>query len=94
MIEQMLDIVGFKNGEGQMTTGSSNANMIAMMIARNQALKEVKKQGLFNQKYLFAFVNKDAHYSLDKAANILGIGTDHLIKIATFEDSSMNTTLT
>ncbi len=93
MIEQMLDIVGFKNGEGQMTTGSSNANMIAMMVARNQALKEVKKQGLFNQKPLFAFVNKDAHYSLDKAANILGIGTHHLIKIATFEDGSINTTL-
>lgn len=93
MIGQMLDIVGFKNGEGQMTIGSSNANMIAMMVARNQALKEAKKQGLFNQKPLFAFVNKDAHYSLDKAANILGIGTNHLIKIATFEDGSINTTL-
>ncbi|WP_225879222.1 pyridoxal-dependent decarboxylase [Isorropodon fossajaponicum symbiont] len=61
MIGQMLDIVGFKNGEGQMTTGSSNANMIAMMVARNQTLKEAKKQRLFNQKPLLAFVNKDAH---------------------------------
>ncbi|WP_190600097.1 pyridoxal phosphate-dependent decarboxylase family protein [Candidatus Vesicomyidisocius sp. SY067_SCS001] len=93
MIKQMLDIVGFKNGEGQMTTGSSNANMIAMMVARNQSLKKVKKQGLFNQKYLFAFVSEDAHYSLDKASNILGIGTNHLIKVATLEDGSINTTL-
>ncbi|WP_136809757.1 pyridoxal phosphate-dependent decarboxylase family protein [Desulfosediminicola flagellatus] len=81
MIRQMLDLVGFRNGEGQMTTGSSNANMIAMMCARNLAGKEVKRTGLFGQQELYAFVNADAHYSMDKAANILGIGIDHLIKL-------------
>lgn len=90
MLEQMLEIVGFQQGEGQMTTGSSNANMIAMMVARNQALEQVKKQGLFNQKPLFAFVSFDAHYSLDKAANILGIGTEHLIKVSTTENGEMD----
>lgn len=81
MIRQMLDLVGFSHGEGQMTTGSSNANMIAMMCARNLAADEVKKKGLFGQQELFGFVNADAHYSMDKAANILGIGNDHLIKV-------------
>lgn len=90
MLEQMLDIVGFDNGEGQMTTGSSNANMIAMMVARNQVLQNTKQQGLFAQKPLFAFVSCDAHYSLDKAANILGIGTDNLIKIPTLDDGRMD----
>ncbi|WXT99776.1 MAG: L-2,4-diaminobutyrate decarboxylase [Catillopecten margaritatus gill symbiont] len=90
MVEQMLEIVGFKKGEGQMTTGSSNANMIAMMVARNQALETVKQQGLFRQKPLFAFVNEHAHYSLDKAANILGIGTNNLIKVPALEDGSMD----
>ncbi len=90
MLEQMLDCVGFKQGEGQMTTGSSNANMIAMMVARNQVAKNTKQQGLFNQKPLFAFVSCDAHYSLDKAANILGIGTQHLIKIQTTDKGGMD----
>ncbi len=81
MIGQMLRLVGFSNGEGQMTTGSSNANMIAMMIARNLSNDTVKQTGLFGQKKLFAFVGADAHYSMDKAANILGIGTDQLIKV-------------
>jgi glutamate/tyrosine decarboxylase-like PLP-dependent enzyme len=81
MIRQMLDLVGFSNGEGQMTTGSSNANMIAMMVARNLSNDSVKQAGLFGQKKLFAFVGADAHYSMDKAANILGIGTDQLIKV-------------
>ncbi len=81
MIRQMLELVGFTNGEGQMTTGSSNANMIAMMAARNLANESVKQSGLFGQKKLFAFVGADSHYSMDKAANILGIGTDQLIKV-------------
>ncbi len=81
MIGKMLEIAGFRNGEGQMTTGSSNANMIAMMTARNLADISIKKQGLFGQKKLFALVGADAHYSMDRAANILGLGADQLIKI-------------
>ncbi len=81
MIRQMLELVGFVDGEGQMTTGSSNANMIAMMCARNLAGRRVKERGLFGQRELYGFVNSDAHYSMEKAANILGIGSDHLIRI-------------
>ncbi|SHO48591.1 pyridoxal phosphate-dependent decarboxylase family protein [Desulfopila aestuarii] len=89
MIEQMLELVGFKNGEGQMTTGSSNANMIAMMCARNLACEQVKQRGLFAQRELFAFVNNDAHYSMDKAANILGLGSEHLVKVEVNERGEM-----
>ncbi len=82
MLGQMLDLVGFENGEGQMTTGSSNANMLAMMAARNECLPEVKAAGLSGgQQSLCGFVSSDAHYSLEKAANILGLGTDNLVKI-------------
>ncbi len=81
MLQKMLDIVGFVNGEGQMTTGSSNANMIAMMAARNNAFPEVKQTGLFGRQEMYGFVSMDAHYSLDKAANILGLGGKHLVKI-------------
>ena len=81
MIQRMLDLVDFPDGEGQMTTGSSNANLIAMLTARNRVNSNIKQDGLFSGKELYAFVSQDAHYSLDKAANILGIGTKHLIKI-------------
>ncbi|MGD9947122.1 MAG: aspartate aminotransferase family protein [Desulfobulbus sp.] len=81
MLQIMLDLVGFKNGCGQMTTGSSNANMIAMMSARNDLSPEIKQRGLFNRAELFGFVNADAHYSMDRAANILGLGSEHLLKI-------------
>jgi glutamate/tyrosine decarboxylase-like PLP-dependent enzyme len=81
MIQEMLDLVGFKNGEGQMTTGSSNANMLAMMAARNESLSAVKTKGLFGQQDIMGFVSADAHYSMEKAANIVGLGTDHLFKV-------------
>ena len=83
MIDEMLKLVGFPQGEGLMTTGSSHANMIAMMLARNKNIPKSKELGLFQQKPLFAFVSSDAHYSFDKAANVLGIGTHQLIKIKT-----------
>ena len=90
MISQMLDLVGFHGGEGQMTTGSSNANMIAMMLARNNSQPAVKSCGLFGQQKLFGFVSSDAHYSMDKAANILGIGAEQLIKVPLDETGAMS----
>jgi glutamate/tyrosine decarboxylase-like PLP-dependent enzyme len=90
MLQQMLDLVGFKNGEGQMTTGSSNANMLAMMAARNERLPEVKTDGIFKQQAMISFVSADAHYSMEKAANILGLGTAHLIKVPVNSQGEMN----
>jgi len=81
LLQTMLDLVGFKGGCGQMTTGSSNANMLAMMAARNDLQPEAKQRGLFGSSHLVAMVNADAHYSMDRAANILGLGTDHLLKV-------------
>lgn len=90
MIREMLSLVGFKNGEGQMTTGSSNANMLAMMAARNESLPLVKKKGLAGQGNLMGFVSADAHYSMEKAANIIGLGTDHLVKIPVNDQGEMD----
>ncbi len=81
MLNTMLELAGFEDGEGQMTSGSSSGNMIAMLAARNRIAETSKQDGLFGQKPLVAFVSADSHYSLDKAANILGIGTRQLIKV-------------
>lgn len=48
MIKEILNLVGFTNAEGRMTTGTSNANMVAMMSARNTTLKHVKSIGLLD----------------------------------------------
>jgi glutamate/tyrosine decarboxylase-like PLP-dependent enzyme len=90
LLRTMLELVGFDHGTGQMTTGSSNANMIAMMAARNSVFPEAKQRGLFGRQELFAFVNADAHYSMDRAANILGLGAEHLIKVPVDDHGRMS----
>lgn len=92
MLQEMLGLVGFENGVAQMTTGSSNANMIAMMAARNSATASCKEKGLFGIAPMQAFVNKDAHYSMDRAAAILGLGTENLIKVAVDNHGRMDAT--
>lgn len=90
MIGRMVELAGFESGEGQMTTGSSNANMIAMMSARNLLSEHMKSTGLFGRNKIYAFASGDAHYSLDKAVNILGIGLEQLIKIPVDDHGRMN----
>lgn len=90
MIGEMLKLVGFSHGEGQMTTGSSNANMLAMMAARNEALPAVKIESLRTQADVIGFVSADAHYSMEKAAHILGLGTGRLIRIPVSSDGAMD----
>ena len=81
LLRTMLELAGFENGSAQMTTGSSNANMIAMMAARNTRNAAIKRAGLAGRPQLYGFVNADAHYHMDRAANIHGIGHQQLTKV-------------
>jgi glutamate/tyrosine decarboxylase-like PLP-dependent enzyme len=88
LIRQWNQLIGFNDGEGVMVAGGSQANLIGMMLARHQAYPESKAQGLAGRK-LVAYVSDQAHYSNQRAANILGIGSDNLISIASDADGQM-----
>ena len=88
LIRQWNALVGFDNGEGVMVSGGSQANMIGMMLARHRACPEFKTKGA-QGRTLVAYVSDQAHYSGLKAANVLGIGTDNLIAVATDDDGRM-----
>ncbi|ASJ76228.1 pyridoxal phosphate-dependent decarboxylase family protein [Granulosicoccus antarcticus] len=85
LIHQWNRLVGFdKDGnqpEGVMVAGGSQANLIGMMLARHHACPDLKSQGP-SGRTLVAYVSDQAHYSGQKAANVLGIGTDNLIAVA------------
>ncbi|MCJ7582283.1 MAG: aspartate aminotransferase family protein [Candidatus Aminicenantes bacterium] len=82
-VHKMGAICGFKNPEGLLLSGGSNGNLQAMMIARNQALPNLKKKGFPDSMRLTAFISEESHYSYEKNANILGIGTENVRKIKT-----------
>ncbi|MEQ9482742.1 pyridoxal-dependent decarboxylase [Coleofasciculus sp. F4-SAH-05] len=80
LIQKMAELVGFQNGDGIFLTGGTQANLVALLCARNQVLPQVKRQGL-QQNNLVFFVSDQAHYSFISAANILGIGMDNLVRV-------------
>lgn len=89
LIQKMCGIVGFKNKSGIFVTGGSNANLIAMFSARNKIYPEGKTKGMKNAPELTAFVSDQAHYSFGTAANLLGIGSENIIKVKSDKSGKM-----
>lgn len=81
LIKKMNSMIGYKNGEGIFLTGGSNANMVALLCARNHLFPQVKNKGLYLKNKLLLFVSEEAHYSFQKAANCLGLGVEQIVKV-------------
>ncbi len=81
MIKLMNSYAGYHNGDGVFLSGGSNANLVAMFSARNRVFPEGRFDGYDQNLQLRAFVNEQAHYSFDTAANVLGLGSQQVIKV-------------
>jgi len=81
MISLMNSYAGYSDGDGIFVSGGSNANLVAMFSARNRILPESRFEGYDRNQKLVAFVNEQAHYSFETAANVLGIGAKNVIKV-------------
>ncbi|HDZ9458307.1 TPA: putative pyridoxal-dependent aspartate 1-decarboxylase [Vibrio cholerae] len=80
---------------GAFCSGGTIANITALWVARNNALKAegdfpgVEKAGLFKATHhyghegLAILVSERGHYSLKKAADVLGIGQEGLVAVKT-----------
>ena len=80
LIRRMCDIIGFGDGNGTLTTGGSNGNMIGMMCSRYQ-IDPLGQQRGFDCQKLVCYVSAESHYSVLMAANVLGIGFENVIKV-------------
>lgn len=83
MINMMKSYVGYDiaTSDGIFLSGGSNSNLIAMFSARNKFDPDSRFKGYNKALKLTAFVNKQAHYSLDTAANLIGIGSANVVHI-------------
>ncbi len=87
---------------GAFCSGGTVANMTALWIARNRLLradgefKGVAKEGLFRAMKHYGYedlailVSERGHYSLKKAADLLGIGREMLIPVPTAADNKVD----
>jgi len=89
----MARLIGMPEGSwGIFLPGGSLSNLVALTVARNRFFgMEIRETGLPMEKKPTLICSEASHYSVANAANILGIGTDNLIKIKTNSNGSMNT---
>ena len=89
LIQRMNEMVGFPEGEGVFAPGGSTSNLMALLAARHRAYPHVKRKGLAAGDAPVLFLSAEAHYSLQRAAVIGGLGLDAAIEVACDEQGRM-----
>jgi len=87
---------------GAMCSGGTIANLTALWVARNRAFpaeggfRGIHQEGLFRALRFYGhegaaiLVSRRGHYSLSKAADVLGLGRDFLIPIETDDNNRID----
>ncbi|KAI8328906.1 pyridoxal phosphate-dependent transferase [Chlamydoabsidia padenii] len=86
-----------KNSGGILCPGGSASNLLAMTTARNKLYPSIKTKGYLprpcdpNSEYgiLKVFTSSHSHYSIDQAAQVLGLGLDNVVKVPTDDEGRM-----
>jgi L-2,4-diaminobutyrate decarboxylase len=100
LIQWTCDEIGFEtNADGIFTSGGSQSNLMALLLARDhfsiENLKHnIKKDGLPKEASRFRiFVSDVGHFSIQKNASLLGLGEQAVIKVKTDRSFRMNAIL-
>jgi L-2,4-diaminobutyrate decarboxylase len=73
-----------QDSDGVLTSGGSLGNLTALLAARNHATQgSAWRQGLHAGPPLALLVSDQAHYSLARAAGVLGLGQESVVTIPT-----------
>lgn len=83
VIEWCRELMGFPTGaSGVLVSGCSTANLVALAAAREaRGGRDVRRRGVDAPGRLTLYGSEEIHNSIDRAAAILGLGTDAVRKI-------------
>lgn len=95
VINWMKEIMDFpESSSGLLVSGGSMANFVALAVARNlKAGYDVRKEGVKDSTKFRFYGSTEVHSCNQKAIELLGLGSDALIKIPVNENYSMNVNL-
>ena len=88
MVATLGRLAGWEHTDGTFTSGGSNSNMLALLLARDRYFPNAMSEGVDGRK-IAVFVSAESHYSLLMSAHVLGIGSQGVIKIETNERGEM-----
>jgi aromatic-L-amino-acid decarboxylase len=71
------EFVGFPAAAGAFTSGGTISNVTALAAARERALPGSRRSGL-SERRVSVYCSREVHYSITRAVELLGIGSDHL----------------
>lgn len=80
------------NADGLLTSGGTLANLTALLCARQTKVDgDIWENGLTSR--LAIITSDEAHYSIDRAARIMGFGSAGVVKVPVNSNYTMNTEL-
>lgn len=85
VLRWLCDLLEYGPGSfGTLASGGSEANLIALKCARDNAVATIKDRGVRSAgKDLIVYASEQCHYSIDKSVDLLGLGRQSLRKIPT-----------
>lgn len=93
LTESVARQLGFDNGaSGFITSGGSLGNLTALLAARAKAT-DIWENGYDENRKLAVMVSEEAHYCIDRAARIMGLGAKGIIKVPVNSKFQMRTDL-
>jgi len=77
VMQKFCHYMGYTNGDGVFAPGGSICNIYGMLLARNNACPDIRMNG-FGGKTLVCLTSDECHYSIQKGANLCGIGINNV----------------
>jgi len=91
VIDWLKSMIGYDHtATGVLVSGGSIANLSALAVARTAADPEIARTGVGRSRPLQVYAAEEAHFSIEKAARLLGIGTENVQTIPTDASLRMN----
>jgi glutamate/tyrosine decarboxylase-like PLP-dependent enzyme len=76
---------------GALVSSASVANLNALIVARNSVSTSIRSSGINGQKKMVIYASTETHSSIQKAAEIIGIGSDGVRKVKVNDKYEMDT---